>query len=238
LSVSSEYFRALFTIGMRESLTGVVQVRHCTKETLLALLEYVYTSDIGEERCLHADGDTLWECAELYGIDGLRDWLRESVRAGGCVWGPLNYAVSHIDPRSLQDHDDSSLTTCSHLTLARDQGSPHGRFDGIHARDHDGVQGNQCQMASFPDLQKARRGEDTESSSPSKLTPHSDQDVQLLELMRVCEDVLKKGQSERSLGLAEDLWGISALAMRRALSAIGVCARIYVLWCALDKPRK
>ena len=43
---ASEYFHGMFTSGLEEATSGVIEIKGTDSETMSALLEYIYSADI------------------------------------------------------------------------------------------------------------------------------------------------------------------------------------------------
>ena len=71
----SLYFEKMFTSGMVEPQFGLVHVPSwVTVDALKALLEWIYLGRCGE-MCKKTDLRLLWVLAEMYCMDGIKEWL-------------------------------------------------------------------------------------------------------------------------------------------------------------------
>ena len=68
LSQRSDYFEAMFRIGMRESIEKVVEIPNCSRELFLSVLKYLCLDDFTMriDQVLE-----LWELADMYQLEGL-----------------------------------------------------------------------------------------------------------------------------------------------------------------------
>jgi hypothetical protein len=108
MSVGSEYFYLLFTIGMMEAHTGIVHVTNCNKHTFLAIVEFLYLGEISKERLRNADGGELWRLADAWGVENLREGLKSTISTASVCYA-MEVAICH--------EDQELLTACIHAAL-------------------------------------------------------------------------------------------------------------------------
>ena len=75
----SEYFRAMFRSGMKESISNEVEVRDCSKGVFLLFLEYLYSGevDIGMDNAME-----LYVLSDRYQEDDLKRQCIEVIEGG------------------------------------------------------------------------------------------------------------------------------------------------------------
>ena len=67
LMARCEYIRVMMSSGMKEARTGIVHVKECSDGAFMALLEYIYTAEIGKT-CVGQDWGELWDVAHRFGM--------------------------------------------------------------------------------------------------------------------------------------------------------------------------
>jgi DNA-binding beta-propeller fold protein YncE len=98
MSMGSTYLSMCFNSGMREALTGVVKVPEVSKSTFVALMSFLYVGDVSKERRRGVDAGQLLHLEELWGVEGLREWVVGSLD-GGSVFRALQHGMD------TKDHD-------------------------------------------------------------------------------------------------------------------------------------
>jgi hypothetical protein len=78
LMARCEYIRMMMSSGMREARTGIVHVKECSDGAFMALLEYIYTGELGKS-CLGQDWGELWNVAHLFGMPKMGKCLLAAV---------------------------------------------------------------------------------------------------------------------------------------------------------------
>lgn len=87
IAARSQYFTALFTSGMQETINKeedgklVVTVTDFTYKVFYAMLQYLYTDSL-DFNCTGVTAGELYEISDKYNIEGLRDAMEESIIEG------------------------------------------------------------------------------------------------------------------------------------------------------------
>ncbi|KAL6100915.1 klhl6 [Pungitius sinensis] len=98
LAAASQYFRAMFCSGLRESHETHVEMKGLDSGTMSCLLEYTYTS---QALLTNANVQRILEAASQFQflrvVDACSDFLSKSLNLDSCI-GILNLAESHALP--------------------------------------------------------------------------------------------------------------------------------------------
>ncbi|KAK2839878.1 hypothetical protein Q5P01_013618 [Channa striata] len=110
LAAASQYFRAMFCSGLKESHEKCVEMKGLDSGTMHSLLEYTYTS---RALLTHSNVQRILEAASQFQflrvVDACASFLNKSLHLENCV-GILNLAESHALP-ALKDRAQDYITS-------------------------------------------------------------------------------------------------------------------------------
>ncbi len=80
LSERSSYMRQMLCSNMIETSKGEVRVRECSRQSFLAFLQVIYTTQLSpSENGLSVDGSELWKLTDVFDVADLKDHLALSL---------------------------------------------------------------------------------------------------------------------------------------------------------------
>ncbi|XP_026233145.1 kelch-like protein 6 [Anabas testudineus] len=120
LAAASQYFRAMFCSGLKESHEECVEIKGLDSGTMRSLLEYTYTS---RALLTHSNVQRILEAASQFQflrlVDACAGFLNKSLHLENCV-GILNLAESHALPALKTRAQDYITSQFSQLVQQQD----------------------------------------------------------------------------------------------------------------------
>ncbi|XP_035459821.2 kelch-like protein 6 [Scophthalmus maximus] len=160
LAAASQYFRAMFCSGLRESHEDCVEIKGLDSGTMRSLLEYTYTS---RALLTHSNVQRILEAASQFQflrvVDACADFLSKSLHLENCI-GILNLAESHSLPALKTTTQDYITRQFSQVVLQQDfLELPAESMETVLKRDDLGVKCEECVFEALMHWVRARQDE-------------------------------------------------------------------------------
>lgn len=160
LAAASQYFRAMFCSGLRESHEDCVEIKGLDSGTMRSLLEYTYTS---RALLTHSNVQRILEAASQFQflrvVDACADFLSKSLHLENCI-GILNLAESHSLPALKTTTQDYITRQFSQVVLQQDfLELPAESMETVLQRDDLGVKCEECVFEALMHWVRARQDE-------------------------------------------------------------------------------
>ncbi|XP_028993334.1 kelch-like protein 6 [Betta splendens] len=158
LAAASEYFRAMFCSGLKESREECVEMKGLDSGTMRALLEYTYTS---RALLTHANVQRVLEAASQFQflrvVDACAGFLNKSLHLENCV-GILNLAESHALSALKTRAQDFITSEFSKVAQQQDfLELPAGSLEAVLERDDLDVKCEECVFEALMRWVRARQ---------------------------------------------------------------------------------
>uniref|UniRef100_A0A1A8LCV7 Kelch-like 6 n=1 Tax=Nothobranchius pienaari TaxID=704102 RepID=A0A1A8LCV7_9TELE len=210
LAAASQYFRAMFCSGLRESHEKRVEMKGLDSGTMHSLLEYTYTS---RAHLTHSNVQKILEAANQFQflrvVDACAGFLSRSIHLESCV-GILNLADSHALPALKTRAQDFIASQFSQVLQQQDfLELPAESLEAILQRDDLEVK---CEECVFEAVMRWLRARQDRSSLLVRLLSHVRlpllepayfvEKVESDELIRHCSDAFSLLQEARLFHLS------------------------------------
>lgn len=210
LSAASQYFRAMFCSGLRESHEKSVEIKGLDSRTMQTLLEYTYTSKI---LLTHSNVQKILEAASQFQflrvVDACSGFLSKSLHLESCI-GILNLAESHALPALQSTAQDYITSQFSQVVQQQDfLELPADSLENVLQRDDLNVKCEECVFEAL--MRWVRAQQDERSPLLARLLQHVRlpllepayfvEKVESDELVRGCSEVFHLLQETRTYHL-------------------------------------
>uniref|UniRef100_A0A4W6CJU6 Kelch-like family member 6 n=1 Tax=Lates calcarifer TaxID=8187 RepID=A0A4W6CJU6_LATCA len=160
LAAASQYFRAMFCSGLKESHEECVQIKGLDSGTMRSLLEYTYTS---RALLTHSNVQRILEAASQFQfmrvVDACASFLSKSLHLENCI-GILNLAESHALPTLKTRAQDYITSQFSQVVQQQDfLELPAESMETILQRDDLDVKCEECVFEALMHWVRARQDE-------------------------------------------------------------------------------
>uniref|UniRef100_UPI0037E7ED06 kelch-like protein 6 n=1 Tax=Semicossyphus pulcher TaxID=241346 RepID=UPI0037E7ED06 len=160
LAAASQYFRAMFCSGLRETYEQSVEIKGLDSGTMRSLLEYTYTS---KALLTHSNVQKILEAASQFQflrvVDACAGFLSKSLHLESCI-GILNLAESHALPALRTRAQDYITSQFSQVVQQQDfLELPAESLEVVLQRDDLDVECEECVFEALMRWVRARQDE-------------------------------------------------------------------------------